>query len=153
MNLLKEGNIKALRFGSYTACVIIVLFFYNFFIKIYFDPCCQENTSGDFLFLISNFLFYIFGIGIIATIIFILIKTKIDKVRPKREILFKRQKESFLNIFFIVILSANFCLLLAAQLPKILIGCVGCKSILEQEKDKRFFDSETEKESEELIDF
>ena len=153
MNLLKEGNVRALKFGCYIACVIIVLFIYNFFIKIYFDPCCQENTSGDFIFLISSFLFYIFGIGIIAAIVFILIKTKIDKVRPKREILFKKKNESFLNIFFVVILLANFFLLLAAQLPKILIGCVGCKSILEQEKTKRFLDSDAGKGQKELINF
>ncbi|MCD4705566.1 hypothetical protein K8R61_00610 [bacterium] len=142
MDLLKEGNVRALKFGCYIACVIIALFIYNFFIKIYFDPCCQENTFGEFMFSVSSFLSYVMGAGIIATIIFIFIKTKIDKFRPKREILFKKKKESSLIIFFIIILLANFCLLLAAQLPIVLIGCVGCN--IEQNSGK-FLDSDIKK--------
>ncbi|NCF75023.1 MAG: hypothetical protein GWO87_00870 [Xanthomonadaceae bacterium] len=127
MNLLKEGNVRALKFGCYIASVIIALFIYNFFIKLYFDPCCEENTFGEFMFSISNFLSYILGAGIIATVILVFIKIGIDKFKPEREIFFRKKKESFLNKFFIVILLANFCLLLAAQLPKLLIGCFGCK--------------------------
>ncbi|MEA2088615.1 MAG: hypothetical protein U9O55_02115 [Patescibacteria group bacterium] len=149
MNLLKEGNVRALKFGCYTVCVIIALFIYNLFIKIYFDPCCQENTFGEFMFLMSSFLSYILGIGIIVTVIFVFIKIKIDKFRPKREILFKKRKESALNLFFIVILLANFCLLLAAQLPKILIGCVGCEI---EQNSKKFLDSEIKNKTE-LIKF
>ena len=137
MDFLKQGNIRAFKFGAYIACVIIALGIYNFFVKIYFDPCCQEHTLGEFLYGISDFLSYITGIAIIILIFLSFFKILImDRFKKKKDISWRAEKESALNAVFITILIFNFCLLLGAQLPKVLIGCTGCApvSLLESVK-------------------
>ena len=142
MNLLRDGNYRAVKFGGYIMCVIIALGIYNFFVKIYLDPCCQEHTIGEFLFRISNFLSYIVGGGMLVLIIFIFLKFIFNQIKPKGEVSWSVEKESILNATFIVVLIINFCFLLAAQLPKFLIGCTGCDTTPIEEDVRRYLPHE-----------
>ncbi len=126
MDLLRDGNHKAVKFGGYMLCVIIALGIYNFFVKIFLDPCCQEHTVGEFLFRISDFFSYIIAAGILILIIFIFLKFVFYKIKSKTEVSWDAERESVLNATFVIILIINFCFLLAAQLPKFLIGCTSC---------------------------
>ena len=142
MNLLREGNYKAMKFGGYMLCVIMALGIYNFFVKIYLDPCCQEHTIGEFLFKISNFLSYLIAGGILIFIVIIFLKFIFDKIKPKEEGSWSVEKESVLNATFIVILIINFCFLLAAQLPKFVIGCTSCDATSIEEDVRKYLPHE-----------
>ncbi|MEA2064936.1 MAG: hypothetical protein U9O66_01395 [Patescibacteria group bacterium] len=142
MDLLRDGNHKAMKFGGYMLCIIIALGIYNFFVKIYLDPCCQEHTTGEFLFRISNFFSYLIAGGILILIIFVFLKFIFNKIKPQGKVSWKAEKESVLNATFIIILIINFCFLLAAQLPKFLIGCTGCDATPIEEDIRRYLPHE-----------
>ncbi len=127
VNLLKEGNIRAFKFGIYIAAIITVVGIYNFLVKTFLDPCCQLHTTGESLLKISIFFSYIIGIGIIFLIFLIFVKQIFDKIKPDKDISWRQKKESSLNMLFVAILVLNFGLLLVAQAPVKLIGCTHCE--------------------------
>ena len=127
VNLFKEGNIRAFKFGIYIATTITVTGIYNFLVKTYLDPCCQERTAGESLLKISTFFSYIIGIGIIFLIFTVFIKQIFDKFKTKKDISWQREKDSGLNMLFVAILILNFGLLLISQVPVKFIGCTYCE--------------------------
>ena len=71
-NLLREGNVRAFKFGIYIATAITMLGIYNLIIKMFLDPCCQTHTAGERLLSSSSFLSSIIGGGMVFLIVFIL---------------------------------------------------------------------------------
>lgn len=126
-NLLREGNIRAFKLGIYIATVITVLGIYNLIVKMFFDPCCQEHTSGEFLIQIGTFLSSVIGGGMFLLILVVIVKSIIERMMPQQDISWRVKKESGLNMLFVAILILNFGLLLVAQAPITFIGCFRCE--------------------------
>jgi hypothetical protein len=128
VNLFREGNIRAFKFGIYIAATITFIGIFNFLVKTFLDPCCQDHTVGEPLLKISTFLSYIVGIGIIFLVFMVFIKQLFDKFKTRKDIYWKREKESGLNMLFVAILIINFGLLLISHVPVKFIGCTYCET-------------------------